>query len=247
MLQAGFTLLPRLPVTPSYALSHGGRWLDETPLSGQGRASSTAARVRAASDGQGLARSHPWAAGLAETGRAASHAEASTSASPPQPLPLEQRQHRPHTPRVRPRHSWRVALSDRGELEGCRGPAEVSPGVQQLIGRVLDDGPELSADEIAALFESRGADFDAVCAAADSLRSRVSGDEVTYVVNRNINYTNVCTYKCGFCSFSKGKAADALRGAWPSCFLASLRQRSASMHWRRPLLGCCLWALPCYP
>ena len=47
---------------------------------------------------------------------------------------------------------------------------------------------------------------------ADELRRRAKGDVVTYGVNRNINYTNVCTYGCGFCAFSKGKAAEALRG-----------------------------------
>lgn len=48
---------------------------------------------------------------------------------------------------------------------------------------------------------ARGADFTAVCQAADKLRRRVCGEDVTYVVNRNINYTNVCTYKCTFCAF----------------------------------------------
>ncbi len=48
---------------------------------------------------------------------------------------------------------------------------------------------------------ARGGDFAAVCTAADQLRRRVHGERVTYVVNRNINYTNVCTYKCQFCAF----------------------------------------------
>ena len=48
---------------------------------------------------------------------------------------------------------------------------------------------------------ARGADFEAVCSAADVMRRRVCGDEVTYVVNRNINYTNLCTYACTFCAF----------------------------------------------
>lgn len=53
----------------------------------------------------------------------------------------------------------------------------------------------------------------AVQAAADELRERACGDTVTYVVNRNINYTNVCTFKCQFCAFSKGKVrpTSALR------------------------------------
>ena len=52
----------------------------------------------------------------------------------------------------------------------------------------------------------------ASCVAADELRQAVSGDTVRYVVNRNINYTNICYYRCKFCAFSKGKTHEALRG-----------------------------------
>jgi FO synthase len=75
------------------------------------------------------------------------------------------------------------------------------------------DGRELDEDEIVRLFEARGRDLAAVVAAADGLRREVSGDVVTYVVTRNINYTNVCYFRCGFCAFSKGKLAANLRGA----------------------------------
>jgi len=75
------------------------------------------------------------------------------------------------------------------------------------------DGRELDEDEITRLFEARGRDLAAVVAAADGLRREVSGDVVTYVVTRNINYTNVCYFRCGFCAFSKGKLAANLRGA----------------------------------
>ena len=62
------------------------------------------------------------------------------------------------------------------------------------------------------LFEARGADLGAVLEAADELRREVCGDEVSYVVTRNVNYTNVCYFRCGFCAFSKGKLAANLRG-----------------------------------
>jgi FO synthase len=75
------------------------------------------------------------------------------------------------------------------------------------------DGRELDEDEITRLFEARGHGLVAVVAAADNLRREVSGDVVTYVVTRNINYTNVCYFRCGFCAFSKGKLAANLRGA----------------------------------
>ncbi|MEC9223201.1 MAG: 5-amino-6-(D-ribitylamino)uracil--L-tyrosine 4-hydroxyphenyl transferase CofH, partial [Pseudomonadota bacterium] len=64
----------------------------------------------------------------------------------------------------------------------------------------------------ARLFESRGNDFSFVTNRADSLRKQVNGDIVSYVVNRNINYTNVCYFKCQFCAFSKGKHSENLRG-----------------------------------
>jgi len=64
-------------------------------------------------------------------------------------------------------------------------------------------GATLSESEIVRLFESRGAAAEAVVACADELRAAVSGEAVTYVVNRNINYTNICTYSCSFCAFSK--------------------------------------------
>ena len=73
-------------------------------------------------------------------------------------------------------------------------------------------GEELAEGEIARLFVVRGPEFDYVCAAANELRAEVSGDIVRYVVNRNINYTNICYFKCQFCAFSKGKLSENLRG-----------------------------------
>ncbi len=74
-------------------------------------------------------------------------------------------------------------------------------------------GAELGEDEITRLLETRGQEAQRVFAAADRLRREVCGDEVTYVVTRNIQYTNVCYFRCGFCAFSKGKLAANLRGA----------------------------------
>jgi FO synthase len=76
----------------------------------------------------------------------------------------------------------------------------------------VDSSGELGEDEIDRLFRARGEELHRVFAAADRLRQEMNGDEVTYVVTRNINYTNVCYFKCGFCAFSKGKLAENLRG-----------------------------------
>jgi FO synthase len=77
----------------------------------------------------------------------------------------------------------------------------------------IDTRAELGEKEIARLFRVRGHERDRVLAAADGLRREVCGDEVSYVVTRNIQYTNVCYFRCGFCAFSKGKLAANLRGA----------------------------------
>jgi FO synthase len=98
-----------------------------------------------------------------------------------------------------------------------------APAVARSSGRVADPrvaaalersraGAELDEDDAVALLRARGSDVGAVCRAADELRREVCGDEVTYVVTRNINYTNVCYFRCGFCAFSKGKLAKNLRG-----------------------------------
>jgi FO synthase len=76
----------------------------------------------------------------------------------------------------------------------------------------LDSRDELDEDGIVRLFRARGDERERVYAAADALRREICGDEVSYVVTRNIQYTNVCYFKCGFCAFSKGKLAANLRG-----------------------------------
>jgi FO synthase len=83
------------------------------------------------------------------------------------------------------------------------------------VGEVLNGvrlGQEPGLDELAALFSARGREVAAVAQLADELRADVVGDTVTWVSNRNINYTNVCTFKCRFCGFSKGPLSLNLRG-----------------------------------
>ena len=89
--------------------------------------------------------------------------------------------------------------------------ADVSADIQAIVAR-CEQGADLREEEIARLFEVRGDDFAWLLRQADALRQRVNGDAVSYVVNRNINYTNVCYFKCQFCAFSKGKHSADLRG-----------------------------------
>ncbi len=74
-------------------------------------------------------------------------------------------------------------------------------------------GQEVGEAEIVTLFSARGPEVRQVAEVADDLRRRIAGDDVTFVRNRNINYTNVCTFKCRFCAFSKGPLSLNLRGA----------------------------------
>jgi FO synthase len=107
---------------------------------------------------------------------------------------------------------------------GHRPTGPVSADVDAIIQRGLA-GEGLSEPEITRLFQARGSDFFAVCEAADALRARVNGDVVSYVVNRNINYTNVCYFKCQFCAFSKGKLSENLRGQPYDLDLDEIRRR----------------------
>ncbi len=117
-------------------------------------------------------------------------------------------------------------------------PLRISPDIRQILEHV-DDGQLLADDEIARLFRARGEDFTAVCRAADRLRRAVNGDTVSYVVNRNINYTNVCYFKCQFCAFSKGKLSENLRGAPYDLDDAEIKRRVGEA-WERGATEVCM-------
>ena len=86
-----------------------------------------------------------------------------------------------------------------------RATVRPNRAVREIVDELAARGAEhVGAAEIAQLFAARGDDFHLICQTADEVRKKVVGDTVTYVVNRNINYTNMCTYRCAFCAFSKG-------------------------------------------
>lgn len=110
------------------------------------------------------------------------------------------------------------------------------------LSRVLDhcrSGRLLTQSDVEMLFRVRGRGVAAVCHAANDLRREMSGDDVTYVVNRNINYTNICLYKCTFCAFSKGKTSENLRGAPYIVDLEEIARRTAEA-WGRGATEVCL-------
>lgn len=110
------------------------------------------------------------------------------------------------------------------------------------LGAILDgirEGRVPSEEDIVLLMSARGDDYSHICAAADRLRREVNGDEVTYVVNRNINYTNVCYFKCQFCAFAKGKMSENLRGRPYNLDAAEIMRRSREA-WARGASEVCL-------
>ena len=110
------------------------------------------------------------------------------------------------------------------------------------LARVLDrvrEGAPLDEAQVVRLFEARGGEARAVCEAADALRRERSGDVVSYVVNRNINYTNVCYFKCRFCAFSKGRLSANLRGRPYDLDLEEIGRRTREA-WDRGATEVCL-------
>jgi FO synthase len=115
---------------------------------------------------------------------------------------------------------------------------DVDPAVTVAVAKA-GSGARLNEQEIVRLFTARDADYEHVITAADSLRQAVSGDVVRYVVNRNINYTNICYFRCRFCAFSKGKTHEELRGTPYDLALDEIVRRSQEA-WDRGATEVCL-------
>ncbi|WP_291897390.1 5-amino-6-(D-ribitylamino)uracil--L-tyrosine 4-hydroxyphenyl transferase CofH [Candidatus Microthrix sp.] len=200
---AGFTLAPRLTVHPAWA-AEPLRWLDPK----------LRFAVMDRSDAEFLARDDPGSV---------------------------------FPERIKERAAAQVADGAEVELIGIDSsqwysgvPVEppvlvpaASGGSRRLQGAVdevlaaFEAGEDLDEDRIVTLFGARGPEVGEIAEAADRLRSEVVGDDVTYVVNRNINYTNVCTFKCRFCGFSKGPLSLNLRGTPYLLTLDDIAERAA--------------------
>src|SRR5215213_553465 len=114
----------------------------------------------------------------------------------------------------------RFAVLDRSDAEGLARDDRWAAGDPEPPPVLIDPArfPSAAAggrvgEELVALFAARGPEVRAVAEVADDLRRQAVGEVVTFVRNRNINYTNVCTFRCRFCAFSKGPASLNLRGA----------------------------------
>jgi FO synthase len=180
---AGHTVAPRLTIYPEYA-RRPQQWLDEA----------VRFAVLDRSDAEGLGRDDPGAV-FSETAQQA----------------------------VNVGDGAEVTLAGRRSTAWYSGTDVVPPdllparaGAGGAVREVLDGvraGQRPDIEELVTLLRARGPEVAAVAGLADELRAATVGDTVTYVVNRNINYTNVCTFRCRFCGFSKGKLSLNLRGA----------------------------------
>jgi FO synthase len=111
--------------------------------------------------------------------------------------------------------NWSPGLKDEPPILIPNEKLYIKIPVKSKISEAVDaalSGQELDRDQIVSLFSARGNNFHLVCEAADYMREQIVGPQVTWVFNRNINYTNICTYKCRFCAFSKGPLSLNLRG-----------------------------------
>jgi FO synthase len=193
---AGFELAPRLTIYPEHA-TDPDRWLHED----------LRFPVLDRSDAEGLGRDDPGAVHPQTVGEVRNVGDGAE-------VVLVGRRST----------QWYVGLD--------ADPPQLLPATARATGRVaqvLDAvraGEVPDEDQITALFSARGREVAAVAALADELRQEVVGDTVTWVSNRNINYTNVCTFKCQFCGFSKGPKSLNLRGTPYLLTLDDIAQRA---------------------
>lgn len=193
--RAGFSLAPRLTIYPEFALEPD-TWLAE----------STRFAVLDRSDAEGLGRDDPGSVFPQKTEFVAKGSDGADVVQ------------------IGDRSTQWYSGAPAKPVDLINPEARPSGQVAEVIAGVRS-GQEPGYDELLALFGARGANVSAVANLADELRAEAVGDAITYVVNRNINYTNVCTFKCRFCGFSKGPLSLNLRGTPYLLTLEEMQQR----------------------
>ncbi|MFT7650334.1 MAG: FO synthase [Candidatus Poriferisodalaceae bacterium] len=189
-------LAPRLTIYPEYALAPS-QWVDEA----------NRFPILDRSDAEGLSRDDP---GSQLPERTMENRDAGSGAD--------------------------VLIADENSTQWYSGGANHSPmtlipgtsfargAVREILDGVMA-GQQVGFDEIVTLFGARGPEVVAIAEVADQLRKDTVGDKITWVHNRNINYTNVCTFKCRFCGFSKGPLSLNLRGTPYMLTLQDIQER----------------------
>lgn len=255
---AGKTLVPRLPVYPQY-IHERDTWIDPYLHT----------RVLRKIDATGFARPDDWAPGVEERGTGVSGQVSGNreQVSGIRQQGTGDRVRRTDSGGQRTGSSAVMLASARSQSTKDKSPPSVilsEAGIQGAgdcgltsvlpanaqVHKISDGhldvlvdkavaGKRLNELEIIELFNVRGVDEEHLIRAADELRRTVNGDTVSYVVNRNINYTNICYFGCGFCAFSKGRVAENLRERGYNLPLTEIQAR-VSEAWNRGATEVCL-------
>ncbi|WP_424529277.1 bifunctional FO biosynthesis protein CofGH [Sphaerisporangium viridialbum] len=196
--EAGFTLKERLTIYPEYVLA-GEPWLDPR-LRGH---------VDALADPEtGLAldaipTGRPWQepdGGFASTGRTDLHVEVDSTG--------RSQDRRDDFDNVY--GDWDALRERTPAPDGAPAATAIGADMREALRRAASDPARLTDAQALTLLSADGADLEELCRVADDLRRQAVGDDVTYVVNRNINFTNVCYTGCRFCAFAQRRTdADA--------------------------------------
>jgi FO synthase len=247
----GKILVERLPSYPRYCRA-ASQWHD----------SAIATAVVRAADADGYARVDRWSPGLRGWNGGDGPLPAHHRVLPVPPVPPVATSHSvasedsengtlparhrvlpvPPVPPVASSHNLASEDSESGPLPARHRSflraQPLSPELYDIIAQA-SAGTALAEQQLVRLFGARGDEFDLVCEAADQLRQAASGDTVRYVVNRNINYTNICSYHCTFCAFSKGSPAHSERGVPYDLKLEEIGRR-VSESWQRGATEVCM-------
>ncbi len=206
---AGYELVERLAAYPAWC-QDADRW--------QSPALATTVRHRV--DAQGYPRTDAWVTGAGEPPPAVMAPATATT-----------------TTAATKTAATTAATTTKPAVPTTKPSAPDAP-LHEALARALD-GQALDEAGLVTLFGARGEGFHAVCEAADRLRRDTVGNTVRYVVNRNINYTNVCQYSCSFCAFAKGQGAQDLRGV-PYDLAQEEIARRVSEAWARGATEVCM-------
>ncbi|KUP96235.1 FO synthase [Thermobifida cellulosilytica TB100] len=198
--EAGFTLRERLTVYPEY-VRQGEPWIDPRLL---GHVAALADPATGLARADAVVTGLPWQepeAGMASAGRTELHVEVDTEGR-----------------RTDRRSDFDAVYGDWSELRqriarpalGTGAPRRFDPEIRAALRRAESDPAALTDDEALALMYAHGPELEALADLADRVRRDAVGDEVTFIVTRNINFTNVCYTGCRFCAFAQRRTdADA--------------------------------------
>ena len=216
--EEGRSLVPRLAAHPRFIGEKMNAWIDEE----------VAPHVRVLSDAGGFGRGMHWSPGSEERASGMS-SDDGDGISVTNLVSVNGA--------VEPGSSSRNSRDNNNSNNNDRISSS-----RNKINRAIEKCMATTAtvEDVALLFETRGDDFDFVCSKADALRQEQCGDIVSYVINRNINYTNVCEFTCHFCAFSKGKFGEEATRDKPYCLDSEEIARRTKEAWDKGATEVCM-------